>query len=388
MMMKTTQATAGNHKTGVRISLYLLMFGFGLTLTAIAPMMPYIIEQFRLTLSQGSLFNLFNNLGGFFGIVLVVFFSDRYKKSRFFLAGYAIFVTGLIVISIINGYYLLLATFFIMGMGARIVDVLGNPIIVENFPEKSDKYLSMLHMFISLGGLVSPLLVSLLLGLGMNWQTVFQVIGLYCLITVLASTFVLKNTVTVKRQVTPHPSGERLINDRLLWVVGIIIALYSGHQSIINVWSAMFMEKTFLLSTFKASFSTTALWIGIAAGRLIYSKVQLPFNAKQIIKYGALIGGVLLTVSVFLPSSLVIFIAFGIVGLFTGAIFPLLMDLVTQKHPTQSGRVSAIMYICSIVSVMLFPWIAGTIGDVATLSMGISVSGVALLALFIAACFL
>ena len=368
----------------VRLGLNLLIFGFGLTITSIAPMMPSIIEQFNLSLSQGSLFNMINNFGGFVGIILAVIWGDRMKKTLLYQIGYSVFTAALFAISLIRGYYVLLAVFFIMGIGARVVDVMGNPIITSNYPQKAGKYLSTMHMFIGIGGLSGPVLVGALISLGFTWQTVFRFNGFYCVCVLLASPWFFRGSVEIAQH-SNAPPAVNLWKNKLLWKAGAIAAFSSGYQAIFNVWSAMYMERQFALPTMLASIITTLVWVGITLSRVIYSMFKLPFTSKQILIYGSLISAVTTGISFFQPYYMFTIAAMTLSGLMTGVVMPLVIDRVTREYPYQAGRLTAILFLCSILTVMIFPWICGVIADATNFSTGMLTASLALLIVFIIA---
>ena len=87
-----------------RYGQYLLMFGFGLTLTMISPLISRMIEEFSLNLTQGGMINSVMGAGGMIGVILLLFVSDHVKKNLLLVFSFMLFVFSMAAISFAPGY--------------------------------------------------------------------------------------------------------------------------------------------------------------------------------------------------------------------------------------------------------------------------------------------
>ena len=102
--------------------LYALMTIYAVSITMIGPMMPHIINEYGLRLSQGGLILTFQSIGGILAIIIVGIVSDAVKKPRLILTAYLSFGLALFMIGYIRSFPVLLAVFFLFGAGTRISD--------------------------------------------------------------------------------------------------------------------------------------------------------------------------------------------------------------------------------------------------------------------------
>jgi len=370
--------SAPDNKAGVRIGVYLMMFGLGSTLTMIAPMLPRMVEDYALSLAEGSLFTVLMNVGGVLGVVLTWLISDRVRKNILFLTGYAALFICMFIVGGVGGYELLLVVFFVMGAGSRIADTLANPLITENYPDGANRYLNITHMSISIGGLLGPVALRLLMERLMSWQGAFRVLSGMCLILFIVGSVLLKDVKYIKPPADKAAGGKPVWTEPFVVTASLMIFFYSGHQIILNVWSPMFMEDIFLQTPLAASISTTLFWTGIALSRLICSRIATHQNARALIRGGALAGGAALAAAVFSPFPELTMVCFALTGLFSGATIPILMYITARAYPGSAGKVAGTLYLFSMTANMSFPWICGIVSDSFGFRAGFAISAASL----------
>ena len=390
-------------RPGIRFGLYIMMFGFGITITMISPLLPRMIGDLALTLSQGGALTTLMNAGGLFGVVLTGLFVKNWKKERMFYASYAALMLTMFIIGGARGYGLLLALFLLMGVSNRVVDVLANPLITENYRTRTGRYLNMLHMSVSLGGLTGPVALRALMDLNLSWQNTFRILSGFSLILLAAGMALIRDVSVAERRIETERDGGRQVGGQRVgvqhvgaqrlfshvmpeWfglpvvVAGLLMLFYSGHQIILNTWSAMFMEEVFGVVPFVASLSTTLFWVGITISRLICSRISNASNAKALIRYGALPGCVILAVSTAFGSPALTIVGFALTGLLTGATIPMLINLATRPHPENSAQITSVLFLFSIIATTAFPWLCGRLAEMFGFRAGFSLSAAALLA--------
>jgi len=357
------QDTELNGRSSIRIGIYLMMYGFGFTLTMIAPMLPRMIEEYALTLEQGSAFMTFMNAGGVLGVVLTGILGDRMRKNLLFFIGYAVLFLGMFAAGSAHIFGLLLALFFVMGASSRVVDTISNALITENYRTGAGRYLNMMHMSISLGSLSGPVTLRALMDLNISWQNTFHFLGSFCLILFLIGLFLVRGVAHTQHGYSKPEKGKPIWLNPTVIIAGLLILFYTGHQIILNVWSSMFMEEVFALSPLAASLSTTLFWLGIAISRLIGSRALTNNNARTLIRWGALLGGLALAVAVLSRNPMLTMAGFALSGLLSGATIPILIHLVTHTYPGRASQVTSTLYLFSISSSIAFPWLCGRVAD-------------------------
>ena len=383
MSVLRSKETEFYRQLGVRIGIYLMMYGFGFTLTMIAPMLPRMIEEYALSLAHGGAFMTLMNTGGVLGLVLTWLFGDRIRKNILFFISYAMLFLGMFTTGSVHGYGPLLVLFFIMGMSSRAVDTMSNALITESHPINAGRYLNMLHMSISLGSLSGPVMLRILMDHNISWQSTFRFLGGFCLILFLVGWKLIRGVAYMQRERPKTEAGKPVWLNPTVIIAGLLILFYTGHQIILNVWSSMFMEEVFALAPLTASLSTTLFWTGIALSRLIGSRVSTHSNARLLIRWGALLGGLTLTVAVLSRFPTLTMAGFALTGLLSGATIPILIDLVTRACPDRASQVTSTLYMFSIASSIAFPWLCGRVADSLGFRAGFLISAASLFSVMI-----
>ncbi|MFW6309185.1 MAG: MFS transporter [bacterium] len=350
----------------LRIGIYLLMFFFSISLTMISPMMPVIVKQFSLKLSQGGLIMTYQSIGGVLVTLLMVFIADKYKKSSIIIIGYFIYVISLFAISMAPFFRLILVLFFMFGVGTKIIDNLNNSYLAEKFPEKRGVYLNILHGVFGVGALVGPIFARYLMDIGISWELVFLILGLFSLVVLVFFIIVSRKD---KKEVAVNKNGENggnlltIIKSYKAWILSIIMFLYVGNQSGLTIWLPMYMESYLKSDPFLASLSLSILWVGIIIGRFACSGLTKKYKDFFLIRWGSIIGGGILLGALLLKSPVILIFSLGLVGLFTGAIFPLIIESAAKWFPDNAGTVTSMIYLILNLSMMFFPWFIGLLAD-------------------------
>lgn len=385
--VKPMAGSATKSKAAVSRCLFLLVLVYAISFTMIGPMMPILIEQYTIRVSEGGLISTFQSIGGILAFVLGGIFADRMKKSRLVGISFGIYVVSLLLISIAPIYMVLLCLFFVLGVSTNLVDILANAYISDLYQEKRGMVLNLLHSFFGVGAFIGPLFSSILIQQGVNWNIVFRILGVVCIVVLVLFSVILRNA---PEEIQIHSRQEKknilkFFTIPRMWILCIIMLLYAAHQYGLNTWLPMYMETSLGSTNFLSSLSLSVFWIGIILGRLTCSRLSLRFTPRQLIMWGGLIGGIILTLGILMSSPVMLIITSGLSGLLTGAFIPLLITIGCEWYPQNSGAISSILFLNSTVSRMLFPWLIGIIAEVFNFRLGMLITSVSLIITFFVA---
>ncbi len=383
-------------KKGLLAAIYTLQFGYGLTVTMIAPLAALILADFGITTAEGGLLTTFLSAGGLAATLGTLVFGDRYPKLPVFGAGYLLFSAALLCVVGAPSYAVLLALMLAAGLGSKLVDTLANPVLADAFPKDGSKYLNYLHMSIGVGAFAGPVLLAALLSAGLGWRTAFACIGAFCGVLLAAFSPALlrcmRESAAAARtsSESAHDAAQKAAESTAAAqvsggkaAVALLCAVtffYQGHQIIVNNWGALYAERALGLSAGAASFATAALWAGIILSRFLCAKFARPEWTMRIIFWGNLAGGVLLTAAVPTGNAFLVYAALVCAGLGGGAVIPLAVAKLCAMFPKNSGRVSSLVFLTLVVSPMLFPPLSGRLADVLGFPWAMGLSGLCLLA--------
>ncbi len=370
----------------LRIAVYLLMALFSISLTMISPMLPVIVRQFNITAAQGGLLITFQSIGGLLITILMAFIADKYNKALLIVIGFFIFVVSLFSISFAAVYSTLLFLFFLYGLGSKVPDNLNNSFLAEQFPDNRAVYLNILHAVFGIGALIGPLMASILMEQGLNWGLIFRLMAVLSLLGLLYFVILVKKNKKVSivdSQNQKQVNFNIILKNKRMWFILIIMLLYVGNQASLTTWLPMYMETHLRASPVTAGLSLSMFWIGIILSRFLTTQFTRSYSNIFLIKWGNFTGGIILLLSVFLQLQWLILFNFVLVGLFTGATFPLVVDSASKIFPDYTGTVTSIIFIIVNLSLMFFPWFIGYLSDLYDFQIAFIFAGIILLLVFL-----
>lgn len=390
-----TQVTIPNKKQAsgprsdmiVSIALNALMLFYAMSLTMLGPLMPAIVEQYKLQLSQAGLISTFQSIGGIIFTILGGILADHIKKSRLIGITFFLYSASLLAIASAPAYIAILALFFMLGASTRMLDVLLNSYISDINPTRRGFFLNMLGISFGIGGLIGPLFSSVLRNSGIKWFSTFLVLGITCMLITAAYTVILKK---LKREDGPSSSAKavkymQLLTSPKLLILCLIMFIFSGYQSGISVWMPMYMESSLLSKPLISGLPVSLYYIGTILGRILYPIVLKGYQAKRLIQLGSMAGGIVLTMGILSSSPSLMAATSGVSGLLTCAVLPLVITFACNYYPENSGAVSSIILLNSVLSWMVFPWLIGLIADNLSFQWGMLTTGLSLILTFLLA---
>ena len=359
-------------------AVYALAFGFGLTCTMIAPLVSLILDDFSITTAQGGLLMTFMNIGALLSVFLVLFFGDRFPKIPVYGLTYLLFSAALLCIVGAPSYAVLLALMLIIGLGSKLVDILGNPILADAFPVGGERYLNLLHMFLSGGACIGPLLLQAALDAGCSWRIAFAGVGAFCCLLLAVSAPALLHAAKQTTAVKAAESGPFRVTPILLFL-GLITLFNQSHQIIVNTWGTLYAQRALGLSGTPAVLTVPIFWAGIILARLIASRIARPDNTQQLILWGSFGGGAALVLAAVLSTPAAAYVGLFLAGLLGGAVIPLAISRLCALYPSASGRVTSAIFLTLVTASLAVPALSGSLADAAGFLWTMVVSGVFLL---------
>ena len=352
------------------VFLAFLAMGFG---DAVGPFVSLAKDQFHLSNAVASLipfvgFSMFGLLSVPMGV-----FQDRRGKKTVLTLGLVVALVGMLNASFgLTTFVRFLLTVLLLDAGAAILQVAGNPIMLDvSAPGKGARNLSFGQFVKAIGSLSAPI-IPWAAGryFHASWQIMFPIYAVALAITVLAVATLLK--------VKPD-SGERksatvasclalLANGYVLAMVGAIF-FYVGAEGCMSANIPLFLKEQFnidiaRLGLLGTGLFFTALTIGRFSGGVI-----LNWMAPR--KFLALTCAVSIVglLGLFLPTAAFAVAACFVAGLGFANIFPLIFSTAVEALPQHANALSGLM-ITAIVGGAILPPLMGVVADHSSVLIG------------------
>ncbi len=352
-------------KAGIPLAgMYIYMILVGMTITVFSPMIQDIQNDFGVTKTSMGQFTALVFIGGIAGLFLMMLLTDKLGSLAVFIASCVLSGVMFIAMAHTGSFGALLAVSLPLGAAIKVADGAPNSLIADRFPEKILSYTNLLHFFVSGGCILAPFLIASLKTRGVSWRYFNHYLGIAFL--VLLVMYLAMWMPGSRRVEKPKASSQKKLSsswmkDKEIYGMFILIFLYCMHQLGLTTWTAVFFSSL-PIKQIIADSSASILWIGILAGRLLVSR----FSEGQALRWlvrGALISGVVLTVTFIIGQPHIILVMYIVTGLLTGAVVPTMIARTNRRFPGNTGSATMFLFIAMMVGQAFVSYVMGSFAD-------------------------
>ena len=376
----------------VRFLLYLLMALYAVSFTMLGPILPQFIGSYSLRLAEGGLLATAQSIGGILAILVAAVVGDRVRKTRIIAVAALFFSLALLGVGVAPSYGALLGLFLLLGGATKLIDTMTNAYIADTNAESRGSNLSRMHAFFGVGALAGPLYVGLLSHYGAGWRESYVVLAAVC---ALASVVYTVIALRRARDMATAVAGRTRFLDLLevlrsgrMWLVVALMFAYAAHQSGLNVWLSMYLQRVLHASALLAGGGLSVFWLGIILGRFAAARLARRVEPEYLLVVGSAVAAPVLAAGIFFQQPILMIASGGIAGFLTGAIIPLLIAIGCTLFPRASALATSMIYLFGSLATMLTPWLMGSVADAVGLRLGILPSALMLAVVFLLSLFL
>lgn len=364
----TTNNVGASFARTVPVFLAFLAMGFG---DAAGPFVSLAKQQFDLSNFSAQLVAF----AGFimFGIlsVPVGVFQDKRGKKFVLIMGLAIMLAGVLIPTAagFSTFPLFLLTVLLLGAGATILQVAGNPLMRDVSQQgKYSRNLSLAQFVKAIGSLSGPLIPVIAARAGLSWRVMFPIFSAAIVLTLLsAATLHVDTTPVTGHETATFRSSLALLKNGYVATMVLAIFLYVGAEVSVSANVPLYLKDRYNIDITKTGLLGTGLFfaaliIGRFSGGVILSwiKPKVFFIITCLLSILGLLG-------LFVPAETVAVASFFIVGLGFANIFPLVFSITVDRMPENANALSGLM-VTAIVGGAFLPPLMGFVA-VATRSV-------------------
>ena len=343
----------------------------GICLASLGPLLPYLSTHLGRDIA--SLGWIFTALSG--GVMLaqfgVGFASDRFGQRPVLAVGMLSMGSGMFGVTLSQTLTTLLAAAIVAGLGFGVVITAGNLLIARLFPTRGAAVLNGMNFFFGLGSVLGPTVVGQA-GSHLDLPHAALWVGGAMLLALVPAVLLLAAAASPS-QTTTTSAGHRLSRPAVLWLLGVLLLLYTGTEVGFAAWLTVYMIASTHLAPTAAALIVSGFWLALTLGRAIGAWLSLrlaPQSLLAISLVGLLAAATLLIGSVGnLERSVAGALLF---GLSCGPVFPTLLALVTattRGSGTAASLVLALGNCGGLIVPALLGWLLNSYGPAATAGM-------------------
>ncbi len=362
----TDQAPEQRHLTTIRWLTYMMFLMFAMTTDAVGVIIPEIIRDFDLSLTQAGAFHYAPMAAIAISGILFGFLADKLGRKQTIVIGLCLFAIASYLFAVGNTFEFFVALLALSGCAIGIFKT-GALALIGDISRSTKEHTGTMNTvegFFGVGAILGPAIVAYLLTIGVSWKYLYIFAGVVCSLLLLTALLVryphtqkasaepidLKRTLKMMRD--PHALGFSLA-----------IALYVATEVAIYVWMPTFLASYSGSVTWLATYALTIFFILRAGGRFLGAWVLSHFSWTSVmvvfsgVIFLCFLGSIVLGVraAVFLlPLS----------GLFMSMIYPTLNSKgISCYHKNEHGTVAGVILFFTALSAALGPLLMGAVGD-------------------------
>lgn len=361
------------------IFLAFLCMGFG---DAVGPFVGLAKEQFSLSNFEAQIIAFMGFI--MFGILSVPMgiFQDRKGKKSVLMLGLVLALIGLVLpVFGLSSYGLFLLTILLLGAGAAILQVAGNPIMRDVSPEGKYARNLTLGQFIKAIGSLSGSLIPFAAAkwFGLDWKILFPIYSAALLLTLVV---IGLTRIQEKKVLDAAPasfsSSLSLLKNPFIAMMVLGIFLYVGAEVSISSGTPILLSNKFGINLQTWGLLGNAFFfISILIGRFLGSVILNYLQPKRFLLITAIlsVAGLVLMLS---PVQSLVILGILFTGLGFGNIFPLIFSITVDSMPERSNEISGLM-VTAIVGGAIIPPLMGLLADKTSVTTGLLVPLAAIL---------
>lgn len=310
-----------------------------------------------------------------FGIVTTGPLADRHGAKPFVILANILTVLGLAGMAASHTFTMLLATVFVVGLGAGMLDMILSPVVAALNPQRRTAAMNWLHSFYPVGAVVTIFIGTLALALNVGWRVV-------CLLSIalpLGLTLAFLPLRFPELVVSAH--GRTSLRELCgrPWFLVALGAIFMGGATELGMaqWLPAYAETSLGFSSTVAGVGLLLFSIAMAVGRMAVGLLEASANAYAIMIVGSLLSVVFFLLGAFLGSpawALAACVAAGFVG---SSLWPTMLAVAADRYPDGGATMFAALAAFGNAGGILMPWVIGYVGDIRDLHWGMATSAIA-----------
>jgi len=318
--------------------------------------------------------------------------AARFGRTRSLSFGAAILAAGLLAYALAPAYWVVLAAMVLVGIGGGVLEALINPMVQDEHPGDSGRYLNIVNAFFSLGVVVTVLAAGELLTRGVSWRLIVGSVA----VLAAASSAVFgvcrryrspendgQSRSTFRSEGTPTPdahatgSGKRgasaiagvvqhsrgILRDSRFWLFALAIFCGGGAEGGFTFWSATYIQLHFDALARAGGVGTAVFAGGMVVGRLASGRFVAQNRLQRLI-IGSAVLGIGVSITAYLVSHLAVF--FGILfvaGLSIACFWPSIQAHAATVIRADSTTLFILLSCAGVPGFGLTSWIMGIVAE-------------------------
>ncbi len=337
---------------------YLTMIFLGVYLSVYQSVLGDIGADFKLSAALTGLMISFHFLGSFLLPLLLGEAGDHLGTKPVVLASFALLTGGILLVALSRSHLVFLAATLLIGGGFAVIEGLLTGLLALANPQRVNAVMNLSQMYFCLGAVAGPFVAWLTRQLGLAWRSnyfLMAAIFALCLLLMARQELPVYKTEPIKGLYL-----KQLGKSSYFIVLLLAIFLYVGVEEGAAFWVTHYVEAT-SQTLIPAGFFLAAYWLGMALGRLFFSRLRERYNSWLI--GGLVLAGIFVSLFLFGGSAPLKLIWLFMVGFGFAPAWPVLMMQASEHGSAAPNTAMGAMMASGAFGGMVVPYLLGQLSD-------------------------
>ncbi|RZS75473.1 MFS transporter [Pseudobacter ginsenosidimutans] len=334
------------------------MLLFGISLITLGSVAGFLKQKFQLDgIAAGTIFSLLP-VGILTGSLVFGPVCDRYGYKWLLVLACIGMFAGFEGIAYAGSLSWLKLSVLVFGVGSGIVNGATNAVVADISTRNKGADLSLLGVFFGIGALGMPLLLGLLAGRFAADQVVAGV-GIFT--ALIAGVYIFVRFPGAKPKEPGQSAAWKQLLDGTLMLIAFFLFFQSSIEAIINNWATTYLVEKGGMDETAALFALTLHVAGMVLMRLLNGSILSNVSPKTSIYTCLLLlatGVLLMQYGHYKPLMIAGLVLSG-AGVAAG--FPVMLGMVGERFPKQSGTAFSFVFAFALVGNMLLNYLMGVV---------------------------
>ncbi len=288
--------------------------------------------------------------------------ADRTSKAKSISILLLLQFIAAFIILLTNASELFIFGVFFLGLTTSALQFISIAALADAYPVSGNRKIGYITSMYALGALVSPLVVSFYLSKGMSWRTLFALLSLGSLVSLIGinkSRNQLKDHIIVEEQNSPTRNNQSSFMIGGILLLCVIMCIYVGFENGFTFFVDTLFKDT--LNSDLGKYALSLYWAVMIPSRVFSG--HFASKAKNILITAIISIPVVTIILANCNSSILVLLLCIPLGLASGAIYPCVLNtmlpLAGKKTATATGMITTATGIGGVV----FTALTGFLGD-------------------------
>lgn len=344
---------------------YMMYFLGGMISVIFGAVMPEWLNHYHSSYAIGGLVVFLQACGFMLGVPVASFLMTRLHYRRLFGGAAVLVGIAQAVLIFTPPLEVVFVTVIVGGIGAAAIETAVASYVMEIFVGQRAIHMSRLEVSFGVGALVTPVISSLLIRLGV-WQWSFACLAIvgFSLAYAWRNIEVNLHEQTVEghldAKTSAPPKFERgALKYAVLGLFLTLIFVYVGLEGSMNSFMPILFTSDLKASPANASLSVSTFWIAMVIGRIAISRMARVLRYEYYIFWSMLTAVVFLVMIALSKSIYFGFLFIFVTGLGMSAIYSLTMVYANHTFPGMVRTVTSLVTLCAGIGSAMLPGFTG-----------------------------